>query len=171
MGSALGAMKTAAARIGIPVEEYLVRISGNEKWCIGCKGWHDRSVFAIDRSRSDNLTAKCRAFKNSKSRGDYVPTPPRQRGRRYVDARDGDKEQARRRVNYLIEAKLLPRPNDVACVDCGHKWSEGQRRHEYDHYLGYDAEHHEDVEAVCSKCHHCRESARVGGTEDSERVA
>jgi hypothetical protein len=36
----------------------------------------------------------------------------------------------------------------------------GKRRHEYDHYLGYAAEHHEHVQAVCSKCHHEREEKR-----------
>lgn len=31
---------------------------------------------------------------------------------------------------------------------------------EYDHHLGYAAEHHEDVEAVCTTCHHAREVER-----------
>jgi hypothetical protein len=63
-------------------------------------------------------------------------------------------------VNYLIEARLLPPPNDRPCADCGHLWVEGGPRHEYDHHLGYTAEHHEDVEAVCSGCHHAREATR-----------
>ena len=47
-------------------------------------------------------------------------------------------------------------------MDCGHEYGSGERRHEYDHHLGYAAEHHEDVEAVCSKCHHAREDMRRG---------
>lgn len=77
-----------------------------------------------------------------------------------VPARDGDGRQARRRVNYLVETGLLAAPNTVPCADCGHVWREGEKRHEFDHYLGYAAEHHETVEVVCSSCHHRRESER-----------
>ena len=38
----------------------------------------------------------------------------------------------------------------------------GDRRHEYDHHLGYASEHHEHVEPVCSACHHEREVVRNG---------
>lgn len=54
--------------------------------------------------------------------------------------------------------RVLPDPNDVACVDCGHLGPE--RRHEYDHYLGYAPEHHDDVEATCSLCHNERGRSR-----------
>jgi hypothetical protein len=63
-------------------------------------------------------------------------------------------------VNYLVEARLIPHPNELPCVDCGHEWAPGQRRHEYDHHLGYAPEHHEHVEAVCTLCHHRREDER-----------
>ena len=32
-------------------------------------------------------------------------------------------------------------------------WKAGDRRHEYDHHLGYDAAHHYDVVARCTLCH------------------
>lgn len=51
-----------------------------------------------------------------------------------------------------------PHPNTMPCNDCGHVWSEGERRHEYDHHLGYAAEHHYDVEVVCTMCHAQRDS-------------
>jgi hypothetical protein len=54
---------------------------------------------------------------------------------------------------------MRPNPNDIPCVDCGHIGSD--RRHEYDHHLGYAADHHGDVEAVCSRCHHARERRRA----------
>jgi hypothetical protein len=73
-------------------------------------------------------------------------------------ARDGDREQARGRVNHLVRVGLLPDPNDVPCTDCGHTGTD--RRHEYDHHHGYAPAHHEDVQAVCSGCHHRRERAR-----------
>ena len=60
---------------------------------------------------------------------------------------------------------MIPSPNEMPCVDCGHIWGEGERRHEYDHYRGYAAEHHETVEAVCSKCHHERERRRRNGDQ------
>lgn len=81
-----------------------------------------------------------------------------------VEARDGDKKQARRRVNYLVEQGRIPHPNSLPCIDCGHCHSPVAGRHEYDHHLGYGTSHQTDVEVVCSMCHHRRELERgVGG--------
>lgn len=80
-------------------------------------------------------------------------------------ARDGDRKQARHRVNVEVRTGRRPHPNDLPCADCGHVWSEGERRHEYDHHLGYGAEHHLDVEAVCTTCHAARDSARANATK------
>jgi hypothetical protein len=79
-----------------------------------------------------------------------APKPPR----------DGDKIQARMTVNYYVRIGRLPRPNDLACVDCGHVYSPGGRRHEYDHYLGYASGHHVSVQAVCAKCQRRRSMER-----------
>lgn len=79
-------------------------------------------------------------------------------------ARNGDREQARQRINVEVRTGHRPHPNSLACVDCGHAWSQGERRHEYDHHLGYAAEHHLDVQPVCSLCHAKRDSARASQT-------
>lgn len=42
--------------------------------------------------------------------------------------------------------------------------SGGERRHEYDHFKGYAAEHHLDVESVCTICHSKRDSERARQT-------
>jgi hypothetical protein len=157
----VGAAKVAAGRIGISLAEYRTHTDAGRKWCTGCKVWHPREDFAIDRTRGDGLTAVCRNRRNTDLRNRYTPKPRPEVGRRFADARDQDKKQARRRINYLIDAGVLPDPNDVRCTDCAHEWAEGERRHEYDHYLGYAAQHHEDVEAVCSRCHHAREARRT----------
>ena len=79
------------------------------------------------------------------------PAPPR----------DGDKKQARQRINVLVRTGRLAHPNTLACVDCGHVHGPGERRHEYDHHLGYAAEHHYDVQPVCTRCHAKRDSVRA----------
>lgn len=84
-------------------------------------------------------------------------------GMRHVAARDGDKKQARARVNHLVRTGRMPHPSTLPCTDCGHA-GEG-RLHEFDHHLGYAAEFHESVEIVCCKCHRARSVAR------GERVA
>lgn len=78
--------------------------------------------------------------------------------------RDGDKRQARRRINVEVREGRRPHPNTLPCVDCGHIWSRGERRHEYDHHRGYAAAHHYDVIAVCTRCHHVRDNARLRRT-------
>jgi hypothetical protein len=152
--------KTAAARLGVTLAEYDQRRAAGEKWCTGCKQWHRRTLFTVDRSRSDGLAKWCLIYASVHDRAKYQPTSRPAPGRRFVPARSGDKEQARRRVNHLVDVGVLPDPNTVPCIDCGHIHADGERRHEYDHYSGYDAEHHEDVEAVCSRCHHTRENLR-----------
>lgn len=83
-----------------------------------------------------------------------VPKPPR----------DGDRMQARQRVNVEVRTKRRPHPNSIPCADCGHIWRRGERRHEYDHFKGYAAEHHLDVESVCTICHSKRDSERARQT-------
>lgn len=164
-GRKLGVMKTAAKRLGLTFEEYQQRLGAATKYCTGCRAWHPLEDFGVDRSRTSGRSATCKVARARK----YLPRMPRpvmEVGRRFVAARDGDKRQARRRVNYLVEQGLLPRPYAVPCVDCGDFNSE--RRHEYDHHRGYAAEHHEHVEAVCSKCHHSRELKRA---EEARRAA
>ena len=82
------------------------------------------------------------------------PAPPR----------DGDKKQARQRINVEVRTGRRPHPNTLPCVDCGHVWSEGERRHEYDHHRGYDAAHHYDVVPVCTVCHARRDSIKARAT-------
>lgn len=76
-----------------------------------------------------------------------------------VELRPGDRKQARRRVNYLVQAGRIPHPNDLPCVDCDHVYQTGERRHEYDHHKGYDTLQAQlDVVAVCTTCHHLRDN-------------
>ena len=81
-----------------------------------------------------------------------------------VPPRDGDRRQARRRINVEVRGGRRPHPNALPCKDCGHVWAPGERRHEYDHFLGYSAEHHYDVEAVCTICHAARDGGKASRT-------
>lgn len=141
------------------------KIEWTEKWCTACKAKHPVTAFGKDRSRGSGLSASCLASrKTGRPRGWHgkpnvnpvtgrpgpAPKPPR----------DGDREQARQRINVEVRTGRRPRPNSLPCADCGHVWTRGERRHEYDHHKGYAPEHHYDVEAVCTNCHHAREAAR-----------
>lgn len=95
-------------------------------------------------------------------------------------ARDGDKKQARQRINVEVRTGRRAHPNTLPCADCGHVWADGERRHEYDHHLGYAAQHHGDVESVCTSCHAKRDSLKAKAThckhgheftEDNTRIA
>jgi hypothetical protein len=153
MGSKLGAITRAAQAIGLTHDEYVARVASGEKWCCGCRAWHAVSCFGADTSRGDGLSTICVEFRAQRAKARYTPRPHK-RGRKYNDARDGDRKQARGRVNHLVRMGLLPRPATLPCHDCGHVGP--GRRHEYDHHLGYTAEHHEHVQAVCTVCHNLR---------------
>lgn len=104
---------------------------------------------------------RCKLCRNAEVRSRYVPkVRPLRMGPPPHPARDGDKRQARKRVNQMVLFGRLSRPNDLPCFDCGHRCEADGRRHEYDHFLGYAAEHHLAVQAVCSRCHHRRARER-----------
>lgn len=103
----------------------------------------------------------CKACKNERARARYEPTgPPARYGPPPAPPRDDDRRQARQRINVEVRTGRRPHPNSLPCADCGHAWRDGERRHEYDHHLGYAAEHHHDVEPVCTTCHAERERRR-----------
>ncbi len=160
-GNRTGAAKATAARLGLSFDGYAAKVEAGEKWCVGCKAWHPVAAFGVDKGRGDGLATTCVSGRKEKRRAKYVRRPRTSKlGASFVPARDGDKEQARARVNHRIKVGLLPDPNDLPCVDCDHAWAEGERRHEYDHHKGYAAEHQLDVEAVCTTCHRARGDAR-----------
>lgn len=130
------------------------------KVCSKCGQRKTHSEFARDTSRADGLTYWCKYCRNRRARQDYKPKPGERFGPLPAPPRPGDKRQARKRINQMVLAKKLQHPNTHPCADCGHVYKPGERRHEYDHHLGYDAEHHTHVEAVCTRCHHAREIRR-----------
>lgn len=158
MGSFDGALRSAATRVGLSTEAYLARIADGEKWCTACKAWHALERFGFDATRSGGRAAACLDSTRNRKRKPYTRRLPSNGAR--VDPRAGDKLQARRSVNYLVEKHRIVHPNVLPCTDCGHQWRPGARRHEYDHAKGYEPEHHLYVEPVCTRCHAARERKR-----------
>lgn len=66
-GSALGAEKAAAKRLGMTHKEYSARVAAGEKWCGSCRGWHLRGRFGSDANRSDGLASTCLDVRASRS--------------------------------------------------------------------------------------------------------
>lgn len=130
MGSYLGVMKIAAGKAGCSLEEYEINVLRGLKWCTRCRVWHERDQFGIDKTRTDGKAAQCLVGRKSLFKDTYVPIPRVSKlGKRFVPARDGDKCQARARVNQMVRGGLLPDPNNVPCSKCRHIGS--SRRHEY----------------------------------------
>lgn len=164
MGSKIGALKVAAGRTGMDLETYLSHVNAGKRWCCGCKAWHEASAFGADRNQPDGQARTCLKYRQQRSRSRRIPVPRelRRYGPLPMPPRDGDSTQARQRINVEVRTGRRPHPNSLPCVDCGHSWKEGERRHEYDHYLGYASHNHYSVEPVCTTCHHAREENRNG---------
>jgi hypothetical protein len=134
-----------------------------QKACNVCSTMKPIASFGVDRSRPDGRTYVCRECKSRIAKAKYIPHPaPSRRGIFLVPTRDGDKKQARHRVNHLVDIGQIPDPNDLPCLDCADEQGFASARHEYDHAKGYDGENQLYVEAVCTTCHHNREEARCG---------
>jgi hypothetical protein len=157
MGSKLGAAKTAAAKIGISVEEYLWNRDFGLKWCFSCKTFLSRDSFFNSITRIDGKISQCKECSKVWRRNNYKQNHLKKR-ERGLPPKDGDKLQARYRVGNQVAQGKLPHARAVRCTDCGHIGSD--RQHEYDHYKGYDAINHLNVQCVCVPCHRKREQQR-----------
>jgi hypothetical protein len=138
-------------------------ISWTDATCSSCSETKPLESFALDKTHANGRTSVCRDCRNAKQRAKYVRKPAcSRRGVLLAQTRNGDKKQARRRINHLVETGQLPRPEDLGCMDCGDAQGFNAARHEYDHARGYDGANQLYVEPVCSVCHHHREEARRG---------
>lgn len=130
------------------------------KCCSMCKEEKPLTAFGQDRTRPDGLTYVCRECRAKRRLALYVPKGPPGRRGFLAPARAGDKKQARRRINYLVEQGLIPRPEDLGCLNCADMMLGGKAtRYEYHHFKGYASEHQLTVIPLCSRCHHDVEEA------------
>lgn len=153
-GRQLGAFKTAAAKIGVTLEEYTCKVESGLKWCIDCKRWKNRTAFKADKSRWDGCSAKCiecNSIRGKESHDVVALELMRPKGPARKPLIGDDRKRARRLVNVEVRTGRRPNPNDLHCVKCGHKGPD--RRHEYHHHCGYAPERVFDVMPLCSKCH------------------
>jgi hypothetical protein len=159
-----GNLKIAAKKLGISFDQYQRNIDSSLKWCYACKKWLHIDSFCKNKRAYDGKNNCCRDCRRSLEKERYgrysrVPKEERKpRGSLPKPSRDGDKKQARAKVNYAVERQRMPRANTVPCFDCGHIGSD--KKHEYDHYKGYDAVNHLEVQCVCVPCHLKREKLR-----------
>jgi hypothetical protein len=153
-GRQLGAFKTAAAKVGLTIDQYIDRYDSGQKRCTKCKAWKSHADFHVDLSRWDKLCSLCIACQTRLGIDRYVPVADDERrpaGPPRKPIVPDNKKQARHFINLDVARGLRPNPNELFCVFCGHKGSD--RRHEYHHHLGYSAEHFFDVLPCCTICH------------------
>jgi hypothetical protein len=147
-----GAKKVASKLIGCTLDEYNKMVSSGHKWCTGCKQWHLITKFGKDSTRLDGLSCSCFDYRKTLYQRKHVKKiRVSKKGSRFSIPRNGDKKQARARVNHLIELGILEKPSSLPCSDCGHT-CKGDMRHEY-HHESYDVDHQEIVVVLCTSCH------------------
>lgn len=134
----MGSAKRRATQLGITAEQYQSLRESGQRWCVGCKSWHNNPDFARDRHSSDGLSAQCRVYRRGTRRDPVEPV---------------EKSRARRRIEQRVRRGAMPHPNTLPCTDCGQRWAPGLSRHEYDHHLGYDGPQADNVQPVCQRCH------------------
>jgi hypothetical protein len=147
-------MKGLSAKAGVTIDQFRENINSGLKWCYVCTGWKLVNSFGNDSTRHDGKDPKCLDCRSmlSKARRATLPKKPRSRmGPLPSQERDGDKIQARRRVNLLVQRGKIPHPNTLPCSKCGHTGID--RRHEYHHHEGYGVGCHMKVIPLCTPCH------------------
>lgn len=67
-----GAIKVAAARVGVSVDEYKAMSKAGLKRCTKCKTWKGLTCFFRDNSRFDKHAARCRQCSSCQSYPDHM---------------------------------------------------------------------------------------------------
>jgi len=134
------------------------------KVCLGCGIEKPLEEFQRAARARDGRRPRCKVCQ----RDDDLLRKSGQRelwqgGRKPHAGRDGDRVQARRRIQYLVRRGVIPSASELPCTDCGHVWLPGEPRHSYDHARGYGPGHHDDAEPVCSTCQGDRTRRRGEG--------
>ncbi|NES68833.1 MAG: HNH endonuclease [Okeania sp. SIO2D1] len=62
----IGALRIAAQKIGVTLEEYIANKKVGLKWCTKCKQWKHIENFGKDKSRYDGLNSICKSCKNQR---------------------------------------------------------------------------------------------------------
>ncbi len=172
-----GAIKIAAKKIGIAVEQYYNFINEGFKWCYACRTWQLRENYGRDKLKGDGLSGRCfrccRVVIKISRKG--IPSPLKgipmsveskakmskahkgKNNHRWKGGisfrktqRDPLKTKAKRAVNHAVESGRLANVKLLPCFDCG------KNAQEYHHYRGYKNPHWLDVQALCAKCHRRR---------------
>jgi hypothetical protein len=68
------ALRAAATKAGLGINEYVGRLDAGLKYCWRCQDWHPGSAFARDANRGDGLRAACRDSINAAARKPAVQT-------------------------------------------------------------------------------------------------
>lgn len=60
-GRMLGAYKSAAAKVGCSLQQWLDRRMLGEKWCFRCRQWKPGAMFSLDASRGGGRSSSCKS--------------------------------------------------------------------------------------------------------------
>ena len=101
--------KTAAARIGIDVQEYLALRRSGIKFCWRCRCWRSVDMFGADRSRSDGRTAICSSCRNRPRQLPLLRQTPAERDRQRY-AKDPIYRAERRQHAHSRSRGVAPLP-------------------------------------------------------------
>jgi len=99
----IGGSKVAAGKLGISVEKYIQNVQSGLKWCSACRSWLQSDCFGKDKSSFDGKNSRCKICQRALHQKRYKPIAIELRKSREFTtkpSRDGDKSQARAKVNY-----------------------------------------------------------------------
>jgi hypothetical protein len=96
-----GAMKVAAKKAGLSIEEYLDKVESGFKRCTCCKTWKLLDSFGTDRTRNDGKGATC--FDCRRVKNPYASL----RGRESTFKGKTHTEEARRKMSEAKKGKKL----------------------------------------------------------------
>jgi len=106
-----GGCKVAANKLGISAEQYLQNVKSGLKRCFSCRDWLPSDGFSRDRTTHDGKDNRCKSCRRVVDRQRYeriLSELRKPRGFPPKPGRDGDKNQARARVNYAVTRNKLP---------------------------------------------------------------
>jgi len=59
-GRRLGALKSAATKTGLSLQDWAARRDAGRRWCWECRTWKLEAVFTVDNTRWDRRASRCK---------------------------------------------------------------------------------------------------------------
>jgi hypothetical protein len=161
MGSRLGILKTAAARLDLTLAEYQELCDAGQKWCCTCRRWRPITAFFLDPTRGSGLNAHCRTCKKPPPKIRIIRRGPEHPSWKGGDDRRRELSRARNCQEYNQWRLAVFSRDGFKCQSCGDAKGGNLHAHHIKSFANHPSLRY-DINNGVTLCEPCHENEHRG---------